>query len=124
MCPGGIFFFEAWNGVECLINPPQSVVRDFEDSNGSSLKREALPFLNTSTQHLELKYVINGSILGSTVSVESLHNIRLFTVNEITYLLSSVGFNKVHVFSSLPSLEPFEFDSLSPPRMLSFSAVR
>ena len=120
---GGIFFFEAWNGTECLINPPQTVVRNFESSSGSSLARKALPCLKTSRQHLELRYEIDGYMLDRAVSVKSLHNIRLFTVNEMIYLLSSVGFKSVRVFSSLPGIESFDFDSLNPPRMLSFSAL-
>lgn len=124
MDAGGIFFFEAWNGVECLINPPQVVVRDFNGPNGSFLSRKAIPFLNTSSQLLELKYEIDGFLEGRAVSVSSFHNIRLFTVNEIIYLLSSVGFKNVNVYSSLPTLEPFDFTLTNPPRMLSFSAVK
>lgn len=123
MKPGGVFFFEAWNGIECLRHPPETVGRDFEDSNGSFLSRKATPSLKTSSQYLEISYEINGFIQGRKVSIESLHGITLFTINEISYLLNSVGFKNVEIFSALPELEPFDLDSSHPPRMLSFCVI-
>ena len=81
-----------WRGI--LINPPQAVVRDFEFKR--KLLTEKLFLLNRAK--LELKYIINGSILGSPVSVESLHNIRLFTVNEITFSSPQLALTKSCVF--------------------------
>ena len=123
MVPGGLFFFEAWNGVECMINPPQTVVRDFEDTNGNFLNRVARPMLYPSTQHLQIEYDIIGKMHQRLVAINSVHNIMLYTINEIKFLLSSVGFQSVNVYSSLPGLEPFDFDSTNPPRMLAFSAL-
>ncbi|QNI72324.1 bifunctional 2-polyprenyl-6-hydroxyphenol methylase/3-demethylubiquinol 3-O-methyltransferase UbiG [Synechococcus sp. NOUM97013] len=123
MKPGGIFFFEAWNGLECMLKPPKEVVRVFDDSNGNCLNRDAKPKLSVSKQHLQIQYYIKGTMAGRQVETTSVHDISLFTINEILYMLGSVGFKNVEVFSSLPSLEPFNFESTNPPRMLSFAAL-
>lgn len=121
---GGVFVFEAWNGMECLLNPPKRVSRDFNDGQGNYLHRNACPKLTKLNQHLQIEYKISGFINGRSVELDSIHDIRLFTVNEILYLLSSIGFENVQVFSSLPSLEPFDMNSSCPPRMLAFSAIK
>jgi len=124
MDQGGVFIFEAWNGMECVINPPKHVSREFNDCDGSHLHRKASPKLNKSRQHLQIEYEISGFINGRSVALISVHDIRLFTVNEIVYLLSSVGFKSIHMFSSLPGLQPFNIDSPNPPRMLAFTAMK
>lgn len=124
MDKGGVFVFEAWNGMECVINPPKEVARNFSDGDGNYLHRKASPRLNKLSQCLQIEYEISGSINSRLLSVSSVHDIRLFTINEILYLLSSVGFKNIQVLSSLPDLEPFDIDSLCPPRMLAFAAMR
>ena len=122
LSPGGIFLFEAWNGIECMINPPEVVIRNFTSPDGSHLNRKALPELNLPLQKLQIEYEIWGRMRGRLVKIKSVHDIRLFTINEIMYLLSSVGFKSLQVYSSLPDLEPFDFNSANPPRMLTFTA--
>jgi SAM-dependent methyltransferase len=123
MDSGGVFFFEAWNGIECLINPPQFVKRVFGDTIGNYLTRKAMPCLRPSDQRLDIKYDISGFLNNKEVKLESTHRLRLFSVNEILFLLSSAGFSSVKVYSSLPELKPFQHDSLKHPRMLAFLAV-
>ena len=124
MDKGGVFIFEAWNGMECVINPPKDVSREFNDSERGHLHRKASPKLNKLSQRLQIEYEIFGSLDGRPVNLKSVHHIRLFTVNEILYLLSCVGFERVHIFSSLPSLEPYSIDSSDSPRMLAFTVVK
>lgn len=117
----GIFFFEAWNGLECLLKPPSYVLRHV-DLDGVSLFREAIPSLDINRQLLDIRYIIKGMVDQRKIDIESHHRLRLFTVNELIYLLRSVGFHSVSVYSALPDLQHLDLGSTLQPRMISVSA--
>ena len=121
--PSSLFFFEAWNGIECLLNPPKIVERTFGNLKENYLVRKATPQLSPHRQELQLTYDINGKISGQRYEFSSIHEITLFTVREITHLLSEAGFKSIKIYTSLPELMPLQKHSHKGHRMLAFSAT-
>ncbi len=116
---GGGFFFEAWNGVACLTEPPQ-VVRRVYSGDGQEryyLERVATPTLEGA--RLRIRYEIDGHVSGSAVSVVSEHHLTLFTPCEIRRALNQAGFGCAQIMSALPELA---VANESKTRMLSFFA--
>jgi SAM-dependent methyltransferase len=119
---GGIFIFEAWNGSECMFNPPTVVSRSYKESSSrSSLTRIATPHLYRGEQRLTIDYKIEGVFCGEDINFESVHEITLFTIREISYLLQKVGFSELKMFNALPDLKGIDENNKEPARMLAFS---
>lgn len=117
------FFFEAWNGEECLINPPKIVSRDYK-SNNFDITRVATPKIFFKKKELEIEYKISGHVQGSKLNFISKHKIKLFTSDEILNILKSIGFLNIKIFSALPELVPLDEKKLKGNRMLAFYATR
>ncbi len=96
--PKGVFFFECWNGITCMLNPPIVVERNF-DLKG--FKRTAIPQLDATRQKLSITYQITGNLNGQLGSIESVHNITLFTQMEIEFALIKAGFTVTGLYTDL-----------------------
>jgi len=117
------FFFEAWNGEECLINPPKIVSRVYK-SNNYKITRVATPKIFYEKKELEIEYKISGHIQKSEFNFISTHKIKLFTPDIILNILKNVGFSDIKIFSALPELVPLDKEKLNGNRMLAFYATR
>lgn len=98
--PKGIFVFEAWNGIDTIVNPPQTVSRVFSDSD-MRLVRDATPLLDTYNAKLRIDYAISGVNAGTQVSLKSQHDIYLHTQPVINELLIEAGFESLQWLSAL-----------------------
>ena len=115
------FFFEAWNGEECLLNPPEIISRKYK-SNNYSITRVARPKIFSKKKELVIEYDIFGNIQKHEFNFISKHKIKLFTPHEILNILEQVGFSDVSVFSALPELTLLDKKNLKGSRMLAFYA--
>ena len=105
------FFFEAWNGEECLLYPPKIVSRKYK-SNDYSITRVAKPKIFFEKKQLIIEYDIFGNIKKNKVNLISLHKIKLFSPDEIINILEQIGFLDIKVFSALPELTPLDKKNL------------
>ena len=117
------FFFEAWNGEECLVNPPKIVSRDYK-SDDFNITRLATPKIFFEKKELEIQYSISGHVQGSKLNFISKHKIKLFTPEIILNILKNVGFLNIKIFSALPELISLDEKKLKGNRMLAFYATR
>ena len=118
----GCFFFEAWNGEECLTNPPKIVSRVYK-SNNYKITRVAIPKIFYEKKELEIEYNISGYIQKSEFNFISVHKIKFFTPEIILNILKDVGFSDIKIFSALPELVPLDKEKLNGNRMLAFYAT-
>lgn len=118
---GGGFFFEAWNGKECKIIPPQRVDREYYSDN-YCIHRKAIPQIISGTDNLEIEYNISGSYEARDFNFTVSHKITLFDPEDILKELNDSGFTKVRTFSALPRMDLLNISCLEGNRMLSFYA--
>ena len=91
-----LLYFECWNMLPCILEPPEVVVRIFSDSSHSyKLKRVAVPTLKAAMQRLTIDYNIQGFHDGKRISLQSTHNLTLFSQIEYMYALEKAGFHDI-----------------------------
>ena len=117
---GGLFF-ESWNLYPCVKFPPKIVKREFGEKNSQNyLIRTATPYFDVVNQNLRIKYLIEGNLEDTLVKIESVHNLKIFSITEIVYALQKSRFSKPIIKSSLPKLENLGNNIEKMPRMISF----
>jgi 2-polyprenyl-3-methyl-5-hydroxy-6-metoxy-1,4-benzoquinol methylase len=93
----GTLFFECWNGLACIIDPPKIVKREFDALN---LTRTALPTLDAINQKLVIDYSIH-SDKDSRHVIDSKHRLTLFSNMEIKFALDKAGFDLLDIYTDL-----------------------
>ena len=115
-------FFEAWNGEECLANPPQKVTRNYK-SDDYNITRVAIPKMFFKKKVVEIKYNIFGYIKKSKINFISKHKIKLHSTETILKVLKKTGFSNIRIFSALPELKQIKKNKFNGNRMLAFYAT-
>jgi 2-polyprenyl-3-methyl-5-hydroxy-6-metoxy-1,4-benzoquinol methylase len=110
---GGTLFFECWNGLACIIDPPKIVKREFDTLN---FTRTASPTLDAINQKLVIDYSIHGDEDKCDV-IESKHRLTLFSNMEIKFALDKAGFDLISIHTDLST---GMLAAQSSDRMLSF----
>lgn len=117
---GGLFF-ESWNLYPCVKFPPQIVKREFGEKNSKNyLIRTATPCFDFINQNLRINYLIEGNLENRKVMINSVHNLKIFSITEIVYALQESRFSKPIIKSSLPKLQSLGNNIDKMPRMVSF----
>ena len=96
-----MFFFEAWNGEECLSSPPTIVSRKYKSGN-YEITRLATPTMFYEKKELEIEYNISGIIQKSELNVISKHKLKLFTLDTIINILKKLAFQMLKFFLHYP----------------------
>lgn len=119
---GGAFLLECWNAVAVIVAPPEIVERTFE-APGEQIMRKVTPTADFLRQRLDLEYKVDVYDEGSAQPKKHfkvVHNLTLFTPNEMAYSLRQAGFRNIQMHTALPDLAEATIDD----RMLAFSAQK
>lgn len=101
--PGGIFIFDAWNGLAVIADHPGQRIKEVESG-----KDRIIRIANAKIDVLSHIAYINFKVLtlkqGTLVSeTEEMHNLRFLFPQEIRYFLQTAGFSKVNFCPFLES---------------------
>lgn len=93
--PGGIFIFDAWNGLAVITDPPAQKVK--EVSNGDErIIRFTEPYIDTMSHTVDTNFKVlrlRGDRLIS--ETEETHKMRFLFPQEIKYFLEVAGFSDI-----------------------------
>ena len=121
--PTSKIYFEFWNAIPCIIDPPKMVTRNYIDQNQKyNIERIATPTNNLINQKVIINYQIKGKNNGKIIDLKSNHKITLFTILEIEYALKIGGFENLIFYSALPKMKKINKDLLMKERMIAIVA--
>ena len=111
LAPGGKFLFECWNPVAIIAAPPVTVERRFMNG-GRCYVRLVTPKADLFHQRLTLTYDISihdeigvtGAGASPVDRFTSVHELFLFTPQELHRLLTQAGFYDIAFLTALPDL--------------------
>jgi 2-polyprenyl-3-methyl-5-hydroxy-6-metoxy-1,4-benzoquinol methylase len=100
---GGIFIFDAWNGLAVMTDPPTQRVK--EVSNGSErIIRITNPQINILSHTVDTNFRVLTLKEGNLISeIEESHKMRFLFPQEISYFLEVAGFSDIQF---CPFLKP------------------
>jgi len=97
---GGLVVLESWNQKATISTPPTKVTREYS-SDGISLSRTALPHLDSVSSTLRLEYLINGVDHDNIISIVSIHDLYLHSIQLIESHLIANGFSCINWYTAL-----------------------
>ena len=105
--PNSYLFLEFWNKSLVTEAPPRTVVRTY-NSEGKKVIRKAVPDnSDLESGKLKLKYEVNiVDSVGSETCFTRVHELTLFSFEEIKNCLQEVGFEIEFYRGSLPEISP------------------
>ncbi len=93
--PGGIFIFDAWNGLAVMNDPPTAKVKEIINED-ERIIRITTPKLNILSHTVDIHFKVLRLKKDSIISeVEETHKMRFLFPQEIKYFLEVAGFSGV-----------------------------
>lgn len=105
--PEGLFLFEYWNSHGCMATPPEIRVKKFNTSLGNCT-RIMMPYVNKSKINIGITCFVETSV--GIQKIEETHELRTFTVEEIKSYLRCYGFDMLHNYGWLKTVQATKED--------------
>lgn len=105
---GGLFIFDFWYAPGILANLPEHRMKLIEDGD-VFIERHSYPEIDLKTNTVEVKFVlgIKNSKAEEVEMSSEIHRVRFYSIEEITSMLSAVGF-EILGFGSDYEMRPFK----------------
>lgn len=98
--PGGMFIFDAWNGVAAIKDPPQTKNDSIALSKGKRIDVTLNPEIDVLNQHVALEYNLRVSLKGKiTESGTFKIDQYLWTPMQLSYIYKKLGFVEQGVYA-------------------------
>ena len=95
-----IFIFEIWNKEAVEINPPELIIRKYENKD-LSMRRIAKPRFDKKKSLITINYEISGTKKDKTFELNSTHKIYLYSREKIEECLRKNNFKNIEWYSAL-----------------------